>query len=1086
MTDVIADSGDLPVVMHDHPLNAKDFALFYQAVHGHQPFPWQSDLVTWVLAELSWPQLVDVPTGLGKTSLLDVAVFVAAATADTAGPERVGRRRCLFVVDRRVVVDEAYEHALKISDALQDPTSSSETRSPEQVSALEAVAANLQGLRGHRQTPRGRLLPVTRMRGGTMWSSSWSDRPDDLAVVIGTVDQVGSRLLFRGYGVGDRRKPLDAAMVGNDALLLVDEAHLARALLSTTQAAQHRDSTSTGLPKLDIVQMTATAAPEKIPIGESVFAFDEQAHLRQPEPNRRLTASKNLMLHLADKKTVIKALATAAEHLAAPVRDADASAVGPVVLVVCNTIDTARAVHQLLEKNLQKSRTEDTTDLALLIGRSRPADRVGLDARIRSRFGIGAERTQHPAILVATQTVEVGVNLDVDALVSESASWDALVQRLGRLNRLGQLTDRLPGVAEATAVIVHDGQPDGPVYGAARDATWHFLTQLTGVSSNLAAGFAASGSTLHVSPLECRALNRQAPATAFMAAPEVPVLTTPILDRWVRTGPIPLDDPPIDPYLHGFSGGSPTVSLLWREGLGSPSDPTDLVDEWIEDDALSHALLAACPPLAGEQVEVPLHTARRWMLGQRATPVSDLDDAPDPEAPLKQETQPFEVLAWREPSAADGERRGPEARWTWVSGDQIRPGDQLVVPVERGGLDSYGWCPPSREPVADAHSLAAIDVGRLSLVVDQVLPARLGFDTDSSREVEAVIADIGRAFRRDEDNVDLRSTGTDEQTSSLRLLTQRLIDALTRGLTAPTPDTATLRDLGAPGWCLPQRRADLSELLSQARTSACVRDVMPVTGGAMPSRSIPVLQWRPPKSSRSASLAEELGTGGPTGAALTDRSDEDSSSSSIGTGNQVTLEQHHTNVRSRSREIATNLGLEASLIDLLADAAGWHDLGKAEHRFQVMLHGGDELEALASSTVLAKSGMDPNDRHAWRLARNRSRLPRGARHEAWSAALVLEQVNRHPYDGDQELLIHLVASHHGHARPLLPLILDTDPAPISTSLNDDTVSISSQQTVDLDHPARFDRLNQRYGRWGLALLESIIRCADMTVSAEGS
>jgi CRISPR-associated endonuclease/helicase Cas3 len=48
------------------------------------------------------------------------------------------------------------------------------------------------------------------------------------------------------------------------------------------------------------------------------------------------------------------------------------------------------------------------------------------------------------------------------------------------------------------------------------------------------------------------------------------------------------------------------------------------------------------------------------------------------------------------------------------------------------------------------------------------------------------------------------------------------------------------------------------------------------------------------------------------------------------------------------------------------------------------------------------------------------------------------------------------------------------------------VTVSSDRTVCLDQPARFARLNDRYGRWGLALLETVVCCADMTVSEEGS
>lgn len=76
-------------------LTVEDFTCFYQQVHGDQPFPWQADLVREVLSERSWPELIDVPTGLGKTALLDIAVFVLAATSEEAGADRLGRRRIL-------------------------------------------------------------------------------------------------------------------------------------------------------------------------------------------------------------------------------------------------------------------------------------------------------------------------------------------------------------------------------------------------------------------------------------------------------------------------------------------------------------------------------------------------------------------------------------------------------------------------------------------------------------------------------------------------------------------------------------------------------------------------------------------------------------------------------------------------------------------------------------------------------------------------------------------------------------------------------------------------------------------------------
>ncbi len=151
---------------HNTALQAAEFSAYYRAIHDHEPFRWQSDLVEQVLTDRRWPDLIDVPTGLGKTSMLDVAVFVAAATAGDPAESRPGRRRCFFVVDRRIVVDEAYDHARHLATTI--------TEAEGRDDVLGRIAA---GLRTYSPEADGELLPVTRMRGGTTWAAAWAPGP---------------------------------------------------------------------------------------------------------------------------------------------------------------------------------------------------------------------------------------------------------------------------------------------------------------------------------------------------------------------------------------------------------------------------------------------------------------------------------------------------------------------------------------------------------------------------------------------------------------------------------------------------------------------------------------------------------------------------------------------------------------------------------------------------------------------------------------------------------------------------------------------------------------------------------------------
>jgi CRISPR-associated endonuclease/helicase Cas3 len=724
------------------------------------------------------------------------------------------------------------------------------------------------------------------------------------------------------------------------------------------------------------------------------------------------------------------------------------------VLVVANTVDRARAVHALLEQHLAKEQQLPgrSAEVSLLIGRSRPMDREGLAERVRDRFGVGRGPAARPVILVATQTVEVGVNLDVDGLVTESASWDALVQRLGRLNRLGRHQDRFPGAAAAEAVAVHDGQADGPVYGQARDVTWAYLSRV--------AAAAAPGQGIRVSPLQCRDLAAAVPAGAAAAGREVPVLQLPTLDAWSCTGPVPQGDPPVDVFLHGFGTGPAAVAVAWRDGLDDPDRP------WRELDAdAAGALLQAVPVRAGEQVEVPLTAVRRWMEGLAAAVVSDLETATEvPEsgagrARARRGREPFRALVWR---AGDDSGPGAAGRWVWTPAGGIRPGDQLVAPAHRGGLDRYGWAPASVEPVVDVSEPASF-AGRRPrpvLRLDPGLGHRLGLGQDDARAVAGAVRRLPAVDQLDQELED----------DAVGELSRQLLDVLSAGLGRdPTPAED---GLPVPSQGLP--RAEVLRWLAARPRVVAVLDPAAAapTGGQGGDGEAPrVLQY--------------LLIGG-RGVEV-EHDDETPASSSAGLA-PVGLGRHLGAVRERAGQIAAALGLPEEIVAVVEDAAGWHDAGKVEDRFQVMLHGGDELLAVLAEEPLAKSGLAPGDRSAWRAARARSGLPAGARHEAWSAALV-EAYLAQPgtdYPGDRELLVHLVASHHGHARPWLPLVVDDAARPVEYVFGDVKVSVSSAATVSLEHPARFARLNARYGRWGLAHLEAVVRCADMTVSAEGS
>lgn len=899
-------------------LKKSDFDAFFQAIHSVPPFDWQRRAAEELVDGLPWPTL-EAPTGAGKTSLIDCLVFALACQAGTE--DRTVPLRTFWVVDRRAVVDQVYDHARSVRAAIAHGNG-----------VLEAVRARLESF------DRLGGLVAQRWRGGVEGGAEQL-RISGPAVICSTIDQVGSRLLFRGYGTSRRSRPLDAALTGNDSLIVVDEAHIAQPFLQTLAAvrtlAAPLDASSPTKPALRTV-LSATLPAHADP---GFRLNDEERHEERIAP--RLSAQKQLRLVRHNSRQV--GLVGEAQRLAE-----STSGLGdarPVIGVMANTVRDARTVYRALK---------DAGACALLvIGPCRPYDRDGLLAEVPDRAS--REDLDAPHFVVATQTIEVGVDLDFDALVTAAAPLPALIQRLGRLDRVGALfTER--GAATEAAVVT---SPEPcPVYGDLAAETWRWLDQR------------AQRRLLTVDAATLTAWKEEGPPDP--TPPLAPILGPWHVETLCQTSIDPVPSPEVGPFLHGERAlEAADVSLAWRADI----DPSD-IDAWP-----AQALLA--PPRPHELLSLPVRRARSWL--QRMPGDTDLLAFGDVESLADQ------------PSARPGPGR-QVVRWdrkqpVVIQPDEISPGDTLLVPACYGGADRFGWQPePPVEDVPDVRDLKS-DADRLRvhrrLVPDELVAAVAGpLGGMSAGELDA-----GEAYI--------------EALAALRASSAELDAELKKAI-------ETLPDFG--------------ELV------------------------------RYPNGGEAAVLVGKT-RGSPKSKPVS-----------------VSYKKHVNGVDERVRLTTAALGLQDTLRDALLCAARLHDVGKLDPRFQAYLNGGTQPP---TGELLAKSGRTQGTQQDI-LARRQADWPEGMRHELWSAALA-ESLGERKGWAERELIVHLIAVHHGQHRPFYGE--DRDAAPIEYEAED--IRLSSNARLPWpEHARRFMELNRRFGPWGLATLEAILVLSDRAVSAE--
>lgn len=967
-------------------LERKDFAAFFAALHdGASPFRWQERLLDDLLERGSWPDRIVAPTGAGKTAAIDVHLFAVALTAGEADALSRLPRRLAMVVARRVLVDGQYEHARRVRAALADP----------RTEELAMVADRLWRLRrpdGPRQsdTDDEGPLVVTRLRGGSPPMRDWRDHPAACAVICATPDMWGSRLLFRGYGTARLARPREAGLLALDAAVVVDEAHLSGQLLATARQVSQLVRAvpePVPVPALQVVETTATpagAAPPADPEGagdpadgrEVAVTGDDLAadpvlrdRLRRPKPVTEVPVADWPAATAPQRRRVATRLADeVVAQLASPPGGDATHTVGCYVNTVAMAVDVADILRD-------RHRSDgDPLRVVTVCGQTRPADLE----RLRHEHPGVLSMAGDPAVdvLVTTQSLEVGVDLDLAAVVTELAPASALAQRAGRVNRRG----RRP--AGAVRVIL----PDAPLGTKARSGPY-------GREELVEAHQWVAGRAGDPAGLAPWAVRSDPPPAA--AARRMLFQRPELADgwHWARTTDELAAEPELDLWLTEDFEADRTAGLVVRDAMPPDSDG-------------AVGLIRRLRPREREVFTVPVATLRA-VVAQAADGAE-----PDPPAMVRVRGDDVVVLDPSSPDIRPGDVVVADSRVeAFTASTSVGNGFSPQVPVRRD-VDAVEAV-RQRTRARDVLHTGAPRAGTVALRLE---PAAWS----GAAWVGTLLAEYAETVEETTESRSRRRT--------LRRLLRERIAAQDLGAGADTVRAAVAL-LGGP-----VRNSDL--LLDRDHAGAPVRLLVLDRRRAWADERLRQV-WIPQR--------------------------------------MVRLDEHQEAVAARAAWVATAAGLPSPMVDALRYAGLYHDEGKADDRFQ------KGLRATGEDGPLAKSGGVP-------LAEfleltKRAGLPVRWRHEQRSVVACWERIHAALPREYAQLAVRLVGTSHGHGRGTFPhaageLLAPSDP------------DAERQRAEELFDLGAWDDLiettHDRWGVWGCAYLEALLRAADGQASAEGT
>ncbi len=452
-------------------------SIFRQATGNSSPLPYQKCLA---LAD-TFPMLLDVPTGLGKTAAAILSWVWQRRFAEEA-IRTTTPRRLVYCLPMRVLVEQTFTESVKWLDRLGLLTGSADWTETD-AGGLPTNSAQLKRAtdgvgRGYRAEPNPQrsngwastsgdhgqhLIAIHLLLGGEE-KSDWALWPERDAILIGTQDMLLSRAMNRGYAAGRARWPLEFGFLNSDCLWVFDEIQIMdtglasslqfdawrRSLRLRPERDQFPKETQCHISRpCHSLWMSATMAKHWLERAVDWSPRVEEAwntrHQLSENEGTDTTLRSGQLFQIA--KTVIQPpiaalekpktkdgradkadaerkqaeyLKRLADHIGKPQNHTQSG----LTLVIVNTVDRARKLYELLKKQVSLAQVP----IKLIHSRFRPLE--------REQWGeFLGQKDSTRRILISTQVVEAGVDLSACVLYTELAPWASLVQRFGRCAR---------------------------------------------------------------------------------------------------------------------------------------------------------------------------------------------------------------------------------------------------------------------------------------------------------------------------------------------------------------------------------------------------------------------------------------------------------------------------------------------------------------------------------------------------------------------------------------------------------------------------------------------------------------------------